>query len=327
MSGQPARQARAHARPHADGATPWYIRALLGISAWLAAVLLLPLLGWLLHQSVGYSRFVTLAVAAGCCAVSVPLLRVRSGDFLQQCGAALSLAGLIFGIIEGSWPTLPHWLWIGGLAAVMYAAGPVVVHRYLCALVVLGAIVMVVLELTLPHADEGAAAVAVGGLAALYWLAQTWPRLSLRSRALEPMAIVFVLGSMVLAWNLHSGPAVWLCVAWPVGAWLFFSRTVSDADAAWHRYRMMLAVILLLLTPAWLAAPGLAIGLGWLIAGFALGRLVLLGSGGVGMLLYLAVYYYQLDTPLLYKAFWLGACGLVMTGFALLGTRLDKTFR
>lgn len=311
--------------------TPWYVRAVLGFSAWLAACLLLPLVGVLLLDAVQDSPFAVWVAALACCALAIPLLRASQGDFLPQLGSALSLAGLMLVVIEGVFSNDSGWLAIGLLAGVMYAVGPVLIHRYLSASVLAVALIT---GLDNPFAsgnwpDSGVAGVVMAWLAALYWcVLLRWDQA--RLRVLDPLAWVFTLVALVLAWDMPAATvSLWirpdaaamrlaslvptlLCAILPAVVWGWSSRRVRADAHAWLAYRTGIALVLLGLVPVWLAAPGIALGLAWLILGFALARPALLGLGVVAILFYLAGYYYQLDTTLLQKALWLAVAGLVL---------------
>src|SRR5690606_1781083 len=61
-----------------------------------------------------------------------------------------------------------------------------------------------------------------------------------------------------------------------------------------------------------LPSPGVAFALAWMLLGFGLRGPRLTMVGGVSLLVYLLTYYYQLEIPLLDKAFWLGGAALLL---------------
>lgn len=61
---------------------------------------------------------------------------------------------------------------------------------------------------------------------------------------------------------------------------------------------------------AWMGAPGVSLGLLWLILGFAYKRRAVMVFGALSVLVYLGAYYYQLEISLLHKSWLLGATGL-----------------
>jgi len=69
------------------------------------------------------------------------------------------------------------------------------------------------------------------------------------------------------------------------------------------------ALWLLVAGIAWLGAPGVLIALTWLMLGRALQQRALMVISTLALLAYLALFYWQLQTPLLHKAWVLGASG------------------
>lgn len=325
----------------------WYIRVLLGFSAWLAALLLLPMAGMLLADALGDSAAAILAAALVCCGLAIPLLRSTRGDFLPQLGGALSLAGLVLVVIEGAFSDGPGWLVIGAMAAIMYAVGPVLIHRFLTASVLALALVMGTNDLfdLVDWSVNGVEIALMAWLAALRWGAQLrWH--DRRLQALDPLAWVFALAAVVATWEMPAVPiggwgrsmvetegfaAALLptvsCALLPVAAWAWASLGTGANDRVSGMPRMGMALVLLALMPAWLAAPGISLGLAWLILGFALGRPALLGLGAVAMLVYLGGYYYQLDTTLLQKSLWLAVAGVTLGACVLGMTLWDRRAR
>ena len=87
----------------------------------------------------------------------------------------------------------------------------------------------------------------------------------------------------------------------------------------WPRRRVLTAgllwgvpLALLILALFWLPSPGVGFALAWLLLGFGLGLRSLTVFGVGSLLVYLGVYYYQLEVPLLQKAVWLGGGALLL---------------
>lgn len=74
--------------PTDPAASPWFVRVLLGVAAWISALLALAAIGM---AAAGMGGF--LPIGAGVLAGGVLLLRGQSGEFLRQLGLAGSLAG------------------------------------------------------------------------------------------------------------------------------------------------------------------------------------------------------------------------------------------
>jgi hypothetical protein len=119
--------------------TPWYLAALIGVSAWIAALFFF---GFFLTLFDDLYRAPALAfpMGAACCTVAWLLLRVARGrDFIEQFAIATSLVGqLLIGMAFAEWSTRHgtggaadalrsgpdwhvFWLGVGAVAALMYA--------------------------------------------------------------------------------------------------------------------------------------------------------------------------------------------------------------
>ena len=98
-AGEPVAQVTPPATPAADA--PWYVQCLLGLSAWLATLLLLLFIG--LSQIVNTQEG---ALVAGLvlCAAGVAVLRSEAGPFWRQCGTAMAFAGELLVISEYQTP-------------------------------------------------------------------------------------------------------------------------------------------------------------------------------------------------------------------------------
>ena len=150
-----------------------------------------------------------------------------------------------------------------------------------------------------------------------------------RFEALKPLAWAFALAVQTMVWlaggvSLIRLPALWradgfvaliivLGVLLPVAcAWavLWPRRHALTSGVVWGVPLGLLALALF-----WLPSPGVAFALAWMLLGFGLREQRLTMLGGISLLVYLLVYYYQLEIPLLDKAFWLGGAALLL--FAL----------
>lgn len=80
-----------------------------------------------------------------------------------------------------------------------------------------------------------------------------------------------------------------LSVLWP-------RRRVLTAGLLWG-----VPLALLILALFWLPSPGVGFALAWLLLGFGLGLRSLTVFGVGSLLVYLGVYYYQLEVPLLQR--------------------------
>lgn len=316
----------------------WYIRLLLGFAAWLAALFMLPALGFLFLDAIRDEASMVWVAVLLCLATAIPCLRVRDGDFLPQLGSALSVAGLgllVLAAPGGAFSDQQAWLAVAVLAGGMYVVGPVWNHRFLMASML--AMAWLMSGDALPDlAGWRWTGVSMAWLAALYWIGQG-RQPHPRGQFLQPLAWVLALTSMLLAWwmpalDMFGGPtpdavaSSWRVVApvfaaalLPVVSWLGIARAGKVKHGVTQGLRWGMVCVLLLLLPVWFVAPGMVLALNWLILGFGLIRPFLLGLGVVSLLTYLAAFYYQLDLTLLQKSGWLAVAGgaLALCGLAI----------
>ena len=310
--------------------TPWYLAALIGVSAWIAALFFF---GFFLTLFDDLYRAPALAfpIGAACCTVAWLLLRVARGrDFIEQFAIATSLVGqLLIGMAFAEWGERPggddHWrlVWtgVGAVAALMYALGRPSMHRFLC-----GAIVAVALLGLCVVDHEASRYFAIPLLAwamfAAWWRSAGHDRLAV---ALPPLA--WALGLVLLfsswfvarAYDVFTGridpprdlqliadalvvPLLPLCAAW-------LASRQPGLDARGRVFALAFAAGFALLL--W-RAPGVSIGVTIALIGFALHRPALLAVGLLGTATYLFDYYYHLQLSLLEKSGWLVAAGVAV---------------
>lgn len=356
-SSAPVAQLAPAATPHAE--PPWYVQCLLGLSAWLGTLLLLVF--------VAFSGFVTSeegALVAGLvlCAAGVAVLRSDAGPFWRQCGTAMAFTGqilIIYGL-SSSTSFTSACFFVLLMAAVVYALGPDVILRFLSGLLMAAAGAALIWrglapELMrddlldawlyfdpdrssfawLPIAVIGAWATAV----TLTWSHRVGGK---RGHALQPLAWALLLSVQGMVWMAGGIAAQQLPAMWqlnPQSTLFIVAGALLPAATAmavlWPRRHVLTAgvvwgvpIALLLLALFWLPSPGVGFALAWLLLGFGMNQSRLAIFGVLSLLGYLAVYYYQLNVPLLQKAWWLGGAALllfVLRGLVWLLPRLMRT--
>lgn len=356
-SGAAVAQLAPVATPHAE--PPWYVQCLLGLSAWLATLLLLVF--------VAFSGIVTSdegALVAGLvlCGAGVAVLRSDAGPFWRQCGTAMAFTGqilIIYGL-SSSTSFTSACFFVLLLAAVIYALGPDVILRFLSGLMIAAAGAALIWRGLSPelirddlldawlYFDAGRAGfvwlpiAVIGAWATAVILTWSHHVGGKRGHALEPLAWAFLLSVQGMVWLAGGISALHLPAMWqlnPQGALLLVAGALLPAAAAmavlWPRRHVLTAgvtwgvpIALLVLALFWLPSPGVGFALAWLLLGFGLNQLRLVIFGVLSLLAYLGVYYYQLDVPLLQKALWLGGGALllfVLRGLVWLVPRLMRT--
>lgn len=117
----------------------------------------------------------------------------------------------------------------------------------------------------------------------------------------------------LLFWASAALPLITLTVLlWPL-------KTLPRA------VRLGAPLVLAVVCQAWVGAPGITLGLLWLILGFAQNRNALVFVGALAILGFLGVYYQQMELSLLYKSYLLGATGLWLLGSCWLLSRAVNT--
>ncbi|WP_241049653.1 GDYXXLXY domain-containing protein [Achromobacter xylosoxidans] len=340
-AGEPVAQVAPPAVPHTE--PPWYVQCILGLSAWLATLLLLVFVAFsgMINSEEG-------ALVAGLvlCAAGVAVLRSDAGPFWRQCGTAMAFAGQILIIYGMSKSTsfASACLFVLLMATAVYVLGPDVILRFLSggliALAGAGLIWRVLapellrddlldalLDFDMARAAFVWLPIAVTGAWATAVILTLGQRLGgKRGHALQPLAWAFLLSVQGMVW-LASGlsimqlPAMWQLN--PQTALLVCAGALLPAAAAlavlWPRRHVLTAgvtwgvpIALLLLALFWLPSPGVGFALAWLLLGFGLNQLGVTIFGVLSLLAYLGVYYYQLDVPLLQKALWLGGAAVLL---------------
>ena len=312
--------------------TPWYVRVMLGIAGWLAALFLLGFVG-MAFAFVMQSRTASLAVGFMVITAAYAVFRMAPrNDFSAMFGLAVSFAGqglVMFGVLgylERSPTGATPWLIVAAIEAALALVMPNFIHRVVSAYAA---------GVALAYGCEvsGAQAAAAGVLAAS--VAFTWLReaqFGKLAAVATPIAYGLTLALMQVEGLSSFRQSVTMFlrerqipVAWPwigealVACALLVSVGVLLSRAGWapRQPRTVLGLaVAAAIGAASFRAPGIAAGLMIVLLGFANGNRVLAGLGIASLLVYVSSYYYLLDATLLLKSAVLAA-----TGGALLGAR------
>lgn len=302
---------------------PWYVVAMAGFAAWLAALLLWA--AWAM-TNLGDLPLLNLLVAMVLLLVAVRLLR-SAGDFTAQLGLALSLFGqglLVFFMSELQ-PLDPEGVRLPALVALLVASAMLLMragsaHRFLCALVAMVALVWLVES----RAMLSLYAVLLPALAVGLWLARSrWAGGGrapiIRALAGATTLVALILGALTepsaagIVWGGIRSTRSELAWLYPLG-----SASLLLVTAVWLSRSMVMRRRLECLLGALAAAalgslaPGLLIAAAlWLAVFHACDRLwcVLVG---VGVAFYLGDLYYSLHITLLVKSVLLATGGVLL---------------
>jgi hypothetical protein len=309
--------------------SPWYVRAMLGVAAWIGALFLFGFVG-AMFAFVLESAFASIAAGVLVCTGAAMLLRWHpEATFAAQFGFAVSLAGqglICNGLAQwfGTrlWPTA---LLMAGVQATLFFLVPNFGHRVwtiatavLAAALALGDLRLHTLTPALVTAasawlwirefDHGAKAALVR--AAGYGL------------ALASLPVIAMHGEWLTREVLRQGGGgplggalgVWLGAALSAAAlvWaaaLLLQREGVSATSGPGATALTGAAIL---GVASFTAPGVGPAVAILVLGYANANRVLTGLGVIGLLGYLAHYYYVLHATLLEKSTLLACTGLAL---------------
>jgi hypothetical protein len=306
---------------------PWYVRLMLGVAGWIAALFLLGFVAVGLTWVIRSELACVVVGLLGSGAAWLLLRKLGHNDFAAQFALAVSFAGQalfaygVFQLFDSSADAAMPWSLLALQQAALVLFMPNAIHRLWSGFAAAAAVAMVLRA-------GGAAFLAPAlllGAVAWAWLNEfRWPRLG---QVLRPAAYGVVLaliflelaaGLMRPATGFDVDPAgrrlygqllngaVLLCVVW-----VLLRR--SGATLPGRTPLVVLAGTALMVLVS-LEAPGIAASLCILLLGFAHGNRVLAGLGGAALLLYTGGYYYELDVTLLVKSQVLAATGGVLLG-------------
>lgn len=307
-----------------DPEAPWFVKALLALAGWVAAILILGSIA-LGVAAVIDSSAASLVLGLTMLAGAYGLLRIPRNDFVEHLALAISLTGqlLVAWALVSALETVDVGLW--GALVVLQAAlvlmMPNFVHRVFSTFAATLAFHLAMAESGAPYLTGGLV------LLVLTWLWLNEFRKPGRLRLVQALGYGLVLGLLVIQYLGRFGQPL---LGWEMNVGIWASPWMGEvlAGAAllyllWRRFQctghdvdrgIQLAayggVALLLL--ASLQAYGLAQGAVVLALGFAVSNRLLLGLGVVSLLFSISSYYYLLDVTLLTKAWTLLVLGLLM---------------
>ena len=314
-----------------QSASPWFIRAMLGIAGWIGALFLIGFIGAafaMVMRSAGAAVVAALLCSAGAFAI---FRLAGKGDFLAQFGLAIGFAGqILFGIAIFEWlqtDDVLAWLVFAAVEAALAWLLPNFIHRVCTCFVA-------VIALSLGFAQAGiyglAQPLAAAGCAVI-WCNEL--RLAAQAGLWRPVGYGLTLGVLQTAATPLLGGELLIAFQRGGGGWFQQYGTVAGTalvsvvvlvvaarilkelaiDVSSREGLAVLACAALVMGGAF-PAHGLAASLLILILGFAGGNRVLFGLGLVAVVSFLSHYYYQLRETLLYKSMILAATGALLLG-------------
>lgn len=306
---------------------PWYIAAMTGAAAWLAAVFLMFFMGLALEDLLD-ERAGALLVGAALCIASIIVLR-RAGIpiFVSQLAVAFGLAGqALIGaglLIDGGYRTAYAWLIFAACETALIVLVEHAAHRVLATLAAAFALRMAMFTVSLEtlflplllaaFVFAQSRVLAADRRFALWRTVAIGLSLAMLA-ALVADAIIAEFfrpesASLAFAQTLLVAKRVALPTICAAAAYCVARDAGADAKSPTTLVAMLLAAAVAL---AAYPIPGVAAAIVVLLMAFAVGQPALVGLAIVMLVAALAHYYYRLDATLLVKSAALAGTGVIL---------------
>jgi hypothetical protein len=289
---------------------PWFVHALLGAGAWIAAICFIVCLG--VADLLSEESWVLFGWGAAFIAFATTLRNFTSHVFPAQLALAVSLAGHGF-VLAGAGFLTENSAGVAAaalvLSVVLYPLYRDGLHRFLSCLLAAGCVtawIMIDGVADLIHVVILAKVIAVG-LVFMHRTDLAWLRPLGYAMALSVPADLFL---VLLPEDIAATP--W----WPANVvlaaalvWLY-----QWAAGDWRRLRdesLVIAVAATLCLAA-VTTPGVLAALGLLVLGYARRDSLLLAMGTAFFPVFIVVFYYEMEISLLTKSYILMASGAVL---------------
>jgi hypothetical protein len=315
-------------RPQAGRpASPWYVRAMLGVAGWIGALFLLGFVGAAL-AFIMEGAAIAIVAGAACCAAAFILFRIfADSDFAEQFALAVSLVGQVLLIIGfGELLTMgdtSFYLTVAAIQAGLALAVPNFLHRLLATG---GAAVALALAINQMALHGLAAPLLCAGLALVWLDPKLWAG---RGALWRPVGYGLVLALLLVETFRLFGAESWLGLGKEKAGWLalygpLMGRSLTAAVLVWAAVALSRREGFAPASPTFLSAAGAAILFGLvsllapglasaaliLLLGFAAGNRLLAALGILSLLGFVAHFYYSLHADLLAKSALLAVTGL-----------------
>ncbi|MDX1520813.1 MAG: DUF4401 domain-containing protein [Anaerolineae bacterium] len=301
-----------------EAATPWYIRGLIGLGGWFAALFFI---GFLTVAEIITDSTGAMIVGAIFCVVGVGIKGIRpTSVFAGQLALAISLAGQLM-FIFGFWDktnNVPLTIIVTiGLETLLFIFYADKLHRFLSAVVICWALFWLFIDLEVADLSHLLVILLAGGTI-LLWHFQARLVTSPLSPYFRPLGYalpVALFGFLLLSFtDDYDIKWWWLSAVGLLAALYYLEYLVLDHHRISWRTTPVVWVLtgtLLLLIPA-IQTPGILAALIVLLVGYYRGNRLLLGLATAFLAIFLIGYYYNLELTLLTKSFVLMGTGLIL---------------
>jgi hypothetical protein len=304
--------------------SPWYVRVMLGVSGWIAAVFLIGFLA-LGMEFVIDSEVAAIVVGLLMITAAYFIFSAAGNDFAQQFGMAVSFAGqgfLLFGFAGLlDWDVGMFWL-MALVQLVIAIIMPNFIQRLVAAYLAVN-----LFSVALGYHGFIASVLAATAIAVIWLKEFTWGRWNGLMRPIGyglTLALVdlegFVLFGRSMLFSVYVEKEPWIVIPpWIADAAIglllvaVVARLFLLNGISWSSRPMLLALFAVaILAGLSFEMPGLAVGFLVIILGFSNANRILVGIGIVALLFYLSTYYYMLQTTLLVKSEILAVTGALL---------------
>ncbi|MGD8567910.1 MAG: DUF4401 domain-containing protein [Gammaproteobacteria bacterium] len=304
---------------------PWYVRVMVGFSAWLAAWMLI---GFVVGAAMVESEAATLVIGAMLVVGAAFARRVSDNDFMTQMALAASLAGealVVFGIarLTESFEASLFCFMVMEISLVVFY--PDTVHRFLSCFSVFGAWAGLFYKWELQWLLH---VLVIGGAVGFIWLINREPYFLAEGKG-SPIAPVkwgvlfgqlgilmlstlYVLPQLVEHYEFFPYRWVSTLGLGIVLLYVVYQLETADALRLSPVARGTLYGVCVLLTAATLRAPGLIMALILVLLGFARADRLLTGVGIGFFVVFLTAFFYGIEVTLLTKSMLLTATGAIL---------------
>ena len=315
--------------PRSPPASPWYVRAMLGVAGWIGALFLAGFVGAAFSFIMDDAASATIAGAVFCAIALGLFMRFDGNDFVDQFALVISLLGqvmLIIGLAQFLKPEeAAFYLALAAVEVGLVLAVPNFLHRVLAAC---GAAIALALAINRMQLHGLTAPVLCAGLV---WIWLDPARWATGGRLWRPIGYGLVLALILVeTFRLAGGPGLfgmraeapsWISMHGPlIGraltaallVWVAFALARRESFAAGSRVTLAACGAALLVGLLSLGAPGFASALIVLLLGFAAGNRLLLALGILSLLGFVSHFYYSLHATLLEKSGLMAATGILL---------------
>jgi len=301
----------------AQTSTPWYIRVLMGLTAWIGAFFML----FFIMELIRNSDTTMLITGLLLCAAAVALRwRITNSTFFWQLAFVISLAGqvlFVMGVGNLVNDLAPIVLAMIALELLLIAFYRDSLHRFFSTLLIILGLLILLVDFELQEGIHGLIALLAAGTLFLWtnearWMTQHVHHLT------RPISFAFVVGLFaLLSASLFAQDEIKLWWLSAIALWVIL---LAQEYMLLKRYaiapssKLALALLggtSLLLLPAF-QTPGILAALSILLLGVQRGNRLLIGLAALFLALFITGFYYQLDITLLSKSFILTSTGLLL---------------